>query len=80
MHAKYGVRNNKIAHPGRSNHNPVKALAVDMSITNISGKIVKFKGGSKKVNSIEDLASIGREYSVFWFGSSDTPHWSYDGH
>lgn len=80
MHAKYGVGNNAIARPGRSNHNPTKAFAVDMKITNIAGKTVKFKGKNKKVSSLSDLESIGKEFNVFWFGPGDKPHWSHDGH
>lgn len=79
MHAKYGIGNNPIAVPGRSNHNPKKAKAVDMKIINIAGKTVNFKGKSKKVNTLGDLASVGEAFNVFWFGSGDKPHWSVNG-
>lgn len=80
MHAAYGIGSNKIARPGRSNHNPVKALAIDMKITGLSGKNIKVNGKNFKVNSLADLAPVGREFNVYWFGNSDKPHWSHDGH
>ncbi|WP_180089687.1 hypothetical protein [Acinetobacter sp. YH12219] len=79
MHALYQVGNNPIARPGRSNHNPAKALAVDMKISGIDGKTIKINGKKFIVNTLADLAPVGREFGVFWFGNSDKPHWSHDG-
>ena len=80
MHALYQVGNNPIARPGRSNHNPAKALAVDMKISGIDGKTIKINGKKFIVNTLADLAPVGREFGVFWFGNGDKPHWSHDGH
>lgn len=30
--------------------------------------------------SISSYAYAGKEFKVFWFGNSDKPHWSHDGH
>ena len=79
MHAKYGIGSNPVTKPGRSNHNPKKALAVDMKITNFNNKKLKYNGKIKLVERFNDLVIVGNEFNIYWFGSGDKPHWSNNG-
>nr|WP_221320296.1 LysM domain-containing protein [Chitinivorax tropicus] len=71
----YGLGNNPVAKPGRSNHN--KRQAIDMTITNYERKtIIDADGNKVKIGSWHDLKLVGKTYDVIWFGARDRPHWS----
>ena len=77
----YKIGSNPAAPPGKSTH--IGRQAIDMTITNFSGKSVKeAKGNPIKVSSFNDLVRIGATYGVIHFNvpnKSDPPHWSQTG-
>ena len=77
MHASYGIGDNPVGKPSNSNHNV--GLAVDMTITNYSGKTISLNGKNHKLNGFNDLVAAGKKVSVIWYGSNDKPHWSQTG-
>lgn len=77
MHASYGIGGNPVGKPSKSNHN--SKLAVDMTITNYSGKTISLNGNKYKINGFNDLVAAGKKVSVIWYGSNDKPHWSQTG-
>lgn len=77
MHASYGIGGNPVGRPSNSNHNV--GLAIDMKITNYTGKVISLNGKRYKINNFSDLVAIGRKVSVIWFGNGDKPHWSHNG-
>ena len=77
MHASYGIGGNPVGKPSKSNHNG--RLAVDMTVTNYSGKTISLNGNKYKINGFNDLVAAGKKVSVIWYGSNDKPHWSQTG-
>ena len=77
MHASYGIGGNPVGKPSNSNHNV--GLAVDMTVTNYSGKTISLNGKNYKLNGFNDLVAAGKKVSVIWYGSNDKPHWSQTG-
>lgn len=77
MHASYGIGGNPVGKPSNSNHNV--GLAVDMTVTNYSGKTISLNGNKYKINGFNDLVAAGKKVSVIWYGSKDKPHWSQTG-
>ncbi|WP_352288025.1 hypothetical protein [Psychrobacter sp. GW64-MNA-CIBAN-0177] len=77
MHASYGIGGNPVGKPSNSNHNV--GLAVDMTVTNYSGKTISLNGNKYKINEFNDLVAAGKKVSVIWYGSKDKPHWSQTG-
>ncbi|QLI81299.1 LysM peptidoglycan-binding domain-containing protein [Chitinibacter fontanus] len=78
MVSAYGIGNNPVGKPAKSNHNLRRA--VDMTISGYKGKKIKiFDGTEKDINEFKDLVEAGASYGVYWFGSKDKPHWSFNG-
>lgn len=77
MHAAYGIGSNPVGKPSNSNHNV--GLAVDMTITNYSGKTISLNGNKYKIHGFNDLVAAGKKVSIIWYGSNDKPHWSQTG-
>ena len=84
---KYGIGNNPVGKPYRSNHNGGEAFDCHISNWGIGKTIIDANNLRKKINSRSDLAKVGESYGVkHWSqygekvtGKKDDPHWSKSG-
>lgn len=84
---KYGIGNNPVGKPYRSNHNGGEAFDCRISNWGIGKTITDDNGQRKTIKSKADIAKVGESYGVkHWSrygekatGKKDDPHWSKSG-
>ena len=76
MRNAYGIGDNPVA----LNSNHTNGTAMDISISNYSGKSMAHADGTiHKISSFNDIVRAGASWGIRWFGSGDKVHWSRTG-
>jgi hypothetical protein len=78
--AKDMVKGYHMRHAAALGSNHTKRLAIDMTITGMTGKKIKGKNGTEvEIKQDSDLYPVGASYGVIKL-INDPPHWSANGH